>query len=56
MAKGKPDMKNVADSVREVKNWIFVFAKEYDLPKEAVDKLHEKIDELGTKLASVECK
>ncbi|MBI4141630.1 hypothetical protein HY484_01755 [Candidatus Woesearchaeota archaeon] len=48
--------RDVADALRDLKNWVFVFAKEYALPKEALNKLHEKIDELGDKLKNVECK
>lgn len=56
MQKSKPIVRDVADALRDVKNWVFVFAKEYNLPKDAVDKLHEKLDELGAKLSGVECK
>jgi len=59
MPKSKVDVSGVrsaADALRDLKNWLFVFAKEYSLPKEALDKLHEKVDELGDKLKRVECK
>lgn len=56
MPKPKPEIRNTEDSVRDLKNWVFVFAKEYDLPKEALDKLHEKIDELAVKIGNIQCK
>lgn len=49
-------VKTAEDAVRDLKNWLFVFAKEYDLPKEALDTLHEKIDELAAKIGNIECK
>ncbi len=47
-------IKEAEDELRELKNWLFVFAKEYNLPEEAVEKLHEKIDAIAEKLADVE--
>jgi len=49
-------VRTAEDAVRDLKNWVFVFAKEYDLPKEAVDTLHEKIDELAVKIGNISCK
>ncbi len=49
-------VKTAEDAVRDLKNWLFVFAKEYDLPKEALDTLHKKIDELAVKIGNIECK
>lgn len=46
-------VKDTANTLRELKNWIFIFAKEYDLPDEAVTKLHEKVDEVAEKLKNV---
>ena len=56
MPKPKAEIRTAEDSVRDLKNWIFVFAKEYDLPKEAIDKLHEKVDELASKIANIQCR
>lgn len=56
MPKPKPEVRNVEDAVRELKNWVFVFAKEYDLPKEAIDTLSKKIDELAQKIGNIECR
>lgn len=38
------------DALRDLKNWVFVFAEEYDLPEEAVSMLHKKIDDVAEKL------
>lgn len=46
-------LKEVADKLRNLKNWIAVFAEEYKLPEEAKSKLHEKIDEVGTALGGL---
>lgn len=43
-------VKHLAEKLRDLKNWIAVFADEYDLPEEARNKLHEKVDELGKEL------
>lgn len=43
-------VKEAANALRDLKNWIFVFAEEYDLPEEAVNKLHEKVDDVAEKL------
>jgi len=43
-------VRDVANTLRDLKNWLFVFAQEYDLPQEAVTVLHAKIDEVGQKL------
>lgn len=43
-------VKEASNALRELKNWIFVFAEEYDLPEEAVKKLHEKVDDVAEKL------
>lgn len=46
----------VANATRDAKNWLAVFAKEYDISGEALAVLHNKLDELGAKLAAIECK
>lgn len=51
-----PDTNSVRDAenaVRDLKNWIFVFAKEHNLPKDAVDKLHEQVDNVAKKIAAI---
>ena len=52
----KPDlaaMQEVADAIRELKNWIFEYAREYKLDDQARDLLHEKVDAIAEKLAKV---
>jgi hypothetical protein len=46
----------VANAVRDAKNWLAVFAREYDLSKETVKVLGKKFDELGKKLGDIECR
>jgi len=49
-------VKTVASSLRDAKSWLAVFAKEYDIDKEAVKILHQQFDKFGDKLAVVKCK
>lgn len=56
LMKPKADVKNTADALRELKNWIYQFAKEYDLSESAIDVLHKKIDEVADELTEMECK
>ena len=59
MPKPKPDISALQDieaTIRDLKNWVFVFAKEYDLPQEAVDMLHKKVDEVAEKIGRITCK
>lgn len=48
-------IKPVSNAVRETTNWLAVFADEYDLNEEAVQKLNAKLDEFAEKLANIEC-
>ncbi len=52
--KGK--IRIAANTLRDTKAWLAVFAREYDLAPEAVCVLTEKLDEVGEKLANVDCK
>ncbi len=52
------DVKTVRDaenSVRDFKNWLAVFKTEYDIADEAVKVLHQKVDEMGSKMAGITC-
>ncbi len=52
------DVKTVRDaenSVRDFKNWLAVFKTEYDMADEAVKVLHQKVDEIGSKIAGITC-
>ena len=46
-------LRDAENAARDLKNWIFVFAREYDLPKEAVDTLHRRIDDLAVKIGMI---
>ena len=52
----KQSIRTVANELRDTKSWLAVFAKEYDLDKEAVKILHKSLDKFGDKLAAVKCK
>ena len=52
----KNKIRTAANTLRDTKAWLAVFAREYDLAPEAVCVLTEKLDEVGAKLANVECK
>jgi len=52
----KSTVKDAEDTLRDLKNWVFVFAKEYDLPEEAVKMLHAKVDEVAEKIGLINCK
>lgn len=49
-------VKASANTLRDVKAWLAVFVREYNLEKEAVNILTRRLDELGRKLAAIECK
>lgn len=53
---GKVDpssIKPVANTLRDVKNWLATFASEYDIAGEAVKVLHKELDKIGDKLAKI---
>ncbi|MEK6868382.1 MAG: hypothetical protein AABX98_06180 [Nanoarchaeota archaeon] len=52
----KSKIKLAANTLRDTKVWLAVFAREYDIASEAVCVLTEKLDEVGEKLANVDCK
>ena len=52
----KSKIRIAANTLRDTKAWLAVFAREYDLAPEAVCVLTEKLDEVGEKLANVDCK
>jgi hypothetical protein len=41
------------DSVRDLKNWIFVLGKEYGLPDNALEELHKRVDEVAAKVGKI---
>lgn len=61
MANAKPKIDAVAvreaeSAVRDLKNWIAVFAEEYELPDEAIEKLNSKAEELVEKISNISCR
>jgi hypothetical protein len=54
--KPKADVKPAADALRDLKNWVYEYAREFNLDEKAVETLHKKIDEVANKLAGVQCK
>lgn len=46
-------LKPASNALRDLKNWLAVFAKEYELAEEAVDVLHEQLDKVGQKIAAI---
>ena len=51
----KPNINAVEDEVRNTINWLSVFAEEYDIPEEAVNKLREKLEDIAKKAAELTC-
>ncbi|MBW2986800.1 hypothetical protein KY333_05510 [Candidatus Woesearchaeota archaeon] len=51
----KPDVKGAAEAIRQLKEWLAVFAEEYDLAPEAKAKLSQKIDEVVQQVANISC-
>ena len=49
----KNAVRDAENAVRDLKNWLFVFAKEYSLPKNALDKIHEQIDIVAQKIGQI---
>ncbi len=48
-------IRKVENSLRDLLNWVAVFAEEYEIPKEAVDKLNEKIHEIVKLTEDINC-
>ncbi|MBI4147000.1 hypothetical protein HY489_06725 [Candidatus Woesearchaeota archaeon] len=48
-------VKPASNTLRDTKGWLAVFAKEYDLPEEAVKVLHSELDKVGGKLGQIKC-
>ena len=49
-------VKEAEAAVKEMKTWITVFAKEYDIAEEAVNVLTKKVEELANKIGAITCK
>jgi hypothetical protein len=46
-------VRDAENAVRDLKNWIYVFAKEYNLPKNAVETLHGQVDIVAKKVGAI---
>ncbi|MBD3303732.1 hypothetical protein GF343_01180 [Candidatus Woesearchaeota archaeon] len=51
----KPDVKDVAEKIRQLKEWLAVFQEEYDIPADAMETLNKKINELVDEVADITC-
>jgi len=51
----KPDIKDVAEKIRQLKEWMAVFQEEYNIPDDAMDTLNKKVDELVQEVAGISC-
>ena len=54
--KPKADVKDTADALRDLKNWVVEYAREFNLDDKAKEVLENKIEEVANELAGVECK
>jgi len=45
-----------SETLANAKQWWAVFAKDNDIEEEAVKVVNEKLDDIGQKLAAIECK
>lgn len=50
------DLKDVEDEIRDIINWVAVFENEYDMPKEAVETLMNRLHEVAKKVGWLHCK
>ena len=50
------DLKDVEDEIRDIINWVAVFENEYDMPKEAVETLMNRLHEVAKKVGWLRCK
>ncbi|MBI5065728.1 hypothetical protein HZA97_05825 [Candidatus Woesearchaeota archaeon] len=50
------EIKSVEDDVRDLINWVAVFEKEYDIPKEATEELLNKLHSIAKKVGWLRCK
>jgi len=55
MAVDDKTVRDAENSVRDLRNWLAVFKTEYGVAEEAYKKLHDKIEELGTKIGGITC-
>jgi hypothetical protein len=49
----KNSIREAENSVRDLKNWIFVLGREHGLPEDALQELHKRVDEVAAKIAKI---
>ena len=49
------ELKSIEDEIREIINWVSVFEMEYDLPKEAVEQLQERLHNIARRVGWLHC-
>jgi len=52
----KADVEEAANALRDLKNWVYEYAREYSLSEKAIEVLQKKIDEIAQKLIQTQCK
>lgn len=55
MAIDADTVKQAENVVRDARNWLAVYREEFNFPQEAVDKFHQKIDEIAEKIGKITC-
>jgi len=48
-------VRNAENAVRDTINWLAVFKTESEVPDEAVQKIREQLDSVGTKIGDIKC-
>ena len=43
-------VKEIENDIRDIINWVEVFEEEYNLPKEVVDQLKDRLEKVAVKL------
>ncbi len=46
-------LKEIENEVRDITNWISVFETEYNLPKEVVEQLKTRLENISKKIAGL---
>ncbi len=49
------EVKKIEDELRDLMNWVAVFEKEYDLPREVIDTLYNKIHSIAQRIGWLRC-
>lgn len=49
------EVQKIEDEIRDLMNWVAVFEREYDLPKEVVETLHSKLHNIAQRVGWLKC-